>query len=238
MRVTALFALCRLTAARTRERVARHRGDPGGRPEGAMAYGGGAVGGAEHARSRGGGVGEDEAAALDGVDHRLRVRLGERRAAPAPADACRSCRACSSLTYQAPCITMCRSSARSLTPAIQSLELERVAVAALVGVAGQEQAEARGPAVVDVREVGGVLVAAAGAVGHQLVEQHLPACEVEHPEPRLGRGEGVVDDRQPVVPCRRCRGRERRRPRRAPSRGPSGRAPAHAWRRPRARRLQ
>src|SRR3954451_2348321 len=56
---------------------------------------------------------------------------------------------------------------------VQAPEAERVAVASLVGVLGEEQAEAGLPAVVDVREVGGVEVAAPGSVRHQLVEEHL-----------------------------------------------------------------
>ena len=83
---------------------------------------------------------------------------------------------------------MARSRARSLTPGLEAVEAERVAVAADVGVGRAEETEARLVAAFRVREPRREVVAAAATVRDELLEEHLLALEVEHPEAGFGRG--------------------------------------------------
>src|SRR5918999_512414 len=127
-----------------------------------------------------GGLGEDEGPALDGVDHLGSDLLGERRAAQAPADA-----ALGASLLRADVPGAVHDDVARLGEIVEAFvepaELERVAVATLVGAAGQEQAEAGLVAVRLVREARGVVGAAAAAVRHQLVVEDLAALEIEHP---------------------------------------------------------
>ena len=145
-------------------------------------------------------VGEDEAASLDRVDHRPGARLGQRRAAPAPPEPSLAAGMLGTDVPGAVHHDIARLGA-VVDPLVQPLELERVAVAPHIGPAGLEQPEARLVAVVQIGEPGGVVVATAPAVRHELVVEHLALGQVEHPESRLGRRQGIIDDRQQVVPA-------------------------------------
>lgn len=140
------------------------------------------------------GVGEEEGPALDRVDHVLGDPLIESRAAPAPAE-----------TPEAPDVLLGNVpgsvhhdepfEGEVVEPRLEAVEAQGVAVAAEVGVPGQEQAQARLLAALDVGEPGRVLSSGVFAVSHELPTQEPPSLQVEEPEPPLGGREGEVDDR-------------------------------------------
>src|SRR6202035_5147960 len=134
----------------------------------------------------------NEAATPEGVDGRRVVFQGERRAAPAAAEHAELARV---LGAGVPGAVHDDGAALGtvVDALVETLQAQRVAVLALVGAGGEEEAEAGLPAAVDVREAGGIPVAAAGSMRHQLMEEHPAAGEVEHPEARGGRGEGIID---------------------------------------------
>ncbi len=86
-------------------------------------------------------------------------------------------------------------------PRFETVEAERVSVAADVGVSGAKEAEAGLVTAVGVREPGRVVVAAAAAVRDELFEEHLLVHEIEHPQARISGCPRVIDHRQePIVP--------------------------------------
>jgi hypothetical protein len=98
-----------------------------------------------------------------------------------------------------------------IEPAVETAEAQRQAVAALVGRAGDEGAEARRQTARTVGEAAGHVVAGATPMGHELVSHDALGRKVEHPEPPLAGGQSEVDHRQPVAHRRSRRDRLRMR---------------------------
>ena len=87
---------------------------------------------------------------------------------------------------------------------IEADELQRVAVRAGVGLAGEERAEARAAARRIVAEphctLGIAVGRGAAPVGDELVKEHAQPVGVDDPQAALRRRQRVVDDRQEVRP--------------------------------------
>ena len=83
---------------------------------------------------------------------------------------------------------------------LEAFQAERVAVVAVVGVGGDEEAEARFETAGAVGKSGGDVVAAVLAVRDELTEEDPLCGEVEYEQPRLRRGDRVVDHGQEVAP--------------------------------------
>ena len=81
----------------------------------------------------------------------------------------------------------------------QSIQAQRIAVAAKVRIGGDEQSETGRQTSMAVGEVAGNIAAGVLSMRHQFMKQELPGLEIKHEQsPARGR-DRVIDDRQNVL---------------------------------------